>query len=490
MGNKKNDSALKYIRTINRCNNQLHYLSSILDKGINLDNVTFFKQSLTYELTFFYMNFVFSLLFEFSSSVTYNFVRSFLISIGILGLSSNPERFDNTNYELYKDIALNSNLSDKKMDKICKKFKISKKAVKKCFNFSSMFYLFGADISSLESRSIVNKIFTSDEEIYLYDAISLFIHNLNITYNLYGFECSKYKVEKTKKLDNSLFNLGRKFEKTFEKRIEKPLLNNVDDQINNLKKTIFNLEEFKDVLTPINKEISFYLIDIFDIIMPMYRTLLMLFTYKNYLGIVFSFKPLIENLVMIYFLSKNNLEDCAIRLEYYDILTTYINTKDNIEIENIVKGKNDSFVSIIDDSYKKYYKKFINYNFYDFKNIIFSDPTYLLLLNRDSITGRVERLFSELLTKEDSAYMKNIYTKSIRLGHNDGFLYFYKDKYEEMSISIVDTINAVVDGVIDNTLFNVNKFKDIKKRDDIICFIHKLVEKINEVKKEIEECIN
>ena len=168
-------------------------------------------------------------------------------------------------------------------------------------------------------------------------------HNLNITYNLYGFECSKYKVEKTKKLDNSLLNLGRKFEKSFEKRIEKPLLNNVDDQINNLKKTIFNLEEFKDVLTPINKEISFYLIDIFDIIMPMYRTLLMLFTYKNYLGIVFSFKPLIENLVMIYFLSKNNLEDCAIRLEYYDILTTYINTKDNIEIENIVKGKNDSF---------------------------------------------------------------------------------------------------------------------------------------------------
>ena len=154
MGNKKNDSALKYIRTINRCNNQLHYLFSILDKGINLDNVTFFKQSLTYELTFFYMNFVFSLLFEFSSSVTYNFVRSFLISIGILGLSSNPERFDNTNYELYKDIALNSNLSDKKMDKICKKFKISKKAVKKCFNFSSMFYLFGADISTLESRSI------------------------------------------------------------------------------------------------------------------------------------------------------------------------------------------------------------------------------------------------------------------------------------------------------------------------------------------------
>ena len=71
--------------------------------------------------------------------------------------------------------------------------------------------------------------------------------------------------------------------------------------------------------------------------MPMYRTLLMLFTYKNYLGIVFSFKPLIENLVMIYFLSKNNLEDCAIRLEYYDILTTYINTKDNIEIENIVR---------------------------------------------------------------------------------------------------------------------------------------------------------
>ena len=55
MGNKKNDSALKYIRTINRCNNQLHYLSSILDKGINLDNVTFFKQSLTYELTYFYM---------------------------------------------------------------------------------------------------------------------------------------------------------------------------------------------------------------------------------------------------------------------------------------------------------------------------------------------------------------------------------------------------------------------------------------------------
>ena len=86
--------------------------------------------------------------------------------------------------------------------------------------------------------------------------------------------------------------------------------------------------------------------------------------------------------------------------------------------------------------------------------------------------------------------MKNIYTKSIRLGHNDGFLYFYKDKYEEMSISIVDTINAVVDGVIDNTLFNVKKFKNIKKRDYIICFIHKLVEKINEVKKEIEECIN
>ena len=268
MGNKKNDSALKYIRTINRCNNQLHYLSSILDKGINLDNVTFFKQGLTYELTFFYMNFVFSLLFEFSSSVTYNFVRSFLISIGILGLSSNPERFDNTNYELYKDIALNSNLSDKKMDKICKKFKISKKAVKKCFNFSSMFYLFGADISTLESRSIVNKIFTSDEEIYLYDAISLFIHNLNITYNLSGFECSKYKVEKTKKLDNSLLNLGRKFEKTFEKRIEKPLLNNVNDQINNLKKTIFNLEEFKDVLEPINKEITFSLIYI-----PKRRTL-------------------------------------------------------------------------------------------------------------------------------------------------------------------------------------------------------------------------
>ena len=106
---------------------------------------------------------------------------------------------------------------------------------------------------------------------------------------------------------------------------------------------------------------------------------------------------------MINFLSKNNLEDSAIRLEYYDILTTYINTKDNIEIENIVKGKNDSFVSIIDDSYKKYYKKFINYNFYDFKNIIYSDPTYLLLLNRDSITGRVDTLFSELLTKEDSA---------------------------------------------------------------------------------------
>ena len=121
---------------------------------------------------------------------------------------------------------------------------------------------------------------------------------------------------------------------------------------------------------------------------------------------------------------------------------------------------------------------------------ITKDDKYLLLLNRDSITGRVERLFSELLTKEDSAYMKNIYTKSIRLGHNDGFLYFYNDKYEEMSISIVDTINAVVDGVIDNTLFNVNKFKDIKKRDDIICFIHKLVEKIDEVKKEIEECIN
>ena len=40
MGNKKNDSALKYIRTINRCNNQLHYLSSILDKGINLDDIS------------------------------------------------------------------------------------------------------------------------------------------------------------------------------------------------------------------------------------------------------------------------------------------------------------------------------------------------------------------------------------------------------------------------------------------------------------------
>ncbi len=49
MGNKKNDSAIKYIRTINRCNNQLHYLSSILDKGINLDNVTFFKHSFEYE---------------------------------------------------------------------------------------------------------------------------------------------------------------------------------------------------------------------------------------------------------------------------------------------------------------------------------------------------------------------------------------------------------------------------------------------------------
>ena len=35
-----------------------------------------------------------------------------------------------------------------------------------------------------------------------------------------------------------------------------------------------------------------------------------------------------------------------------------ISNTEQYPVENIVKGKNDSFVSIIDDSYKKYYKKY------------------------------------------------------------------------------------------------------------------------------------
>ena len=43
-------------------------------------------------------------------------------------------------------------------------------------------------------------------------------------------------TEDMKKICGDVINIDEEIEKTYEKRIEKPLLNNVDNQINNLKK--------------------------------------------------------------------------------------------------------------------------------------------------------------------------------------------------------------------------------------------------------------
>lgn len=97
----------KYIKMINKCNQALGEIDAVLSKGINLDNVTLFKYSVAYETILFYMNYTFCAIYDNCYSVKYNFARSFLVSLGILNVSSDKERFDNTNYETYKDRALN-----------------------------------------------------------------------------------------------------------------------------------------------------------------------------------------------------------------------------------------------------------------------------------------------------------------------------------------------------------------------------------------------
>lgn len=449
---KKVNKKTKSNRNYRLFSDYLNVIKANDSKFIN-DNRGYFNNSFDYEIYFCFKLIAISDYFDLSLYTKSIFIRRYLEALGIIELFKNGNILDlKINYQLFRILAQERKVGANEQAKMKKALMLPESTDFENFLKSkTSIYLYALVSDYTNFNEILSKV---DENLVdSYAFYSKMVHNVAL-----------YNEESIDKEFNNRYLLLRdamKKEENNRQSESKKLVTVGLDQNYYINEFIDKFSNFKNKFKIFNNELNKikenyfkYYLYLFNFNLQYLCDLGILFFLNEERGAFITVKPYIEKSALFY---------TALNLNYDDF-NTLIEIYFKLSLNNISKHFKYSKSDIIseDNTHEcnEKYNRIKQNNQFKSNNDLLENPQ-MIFSDNSKYSKRVKKLFSIIDDKDDRELYEEIYTKSVKFAHVDGFLLHKLDEdYEEeiryMIRFIFDFLRYII-LVIKKVNNNVNK---------------------------------
>ena len=481
---KKVNKKTKANRNYRLFSDYLNVVKTNDSKFIN-DNQGYFNNSFNYEIYFCFKLIAISDYFDLSLYTKSIFIRRYLEALGIIELFKNENILNlKINYQLFRILAQERKVGANEQTKMKKALMLPESTdFEKFLKSKTSIYLYALVSDYNNFNEILSKVDENLTDSYAF--YSKIVHNVAL-YNEESIDkefSNRYLLlrDAMKKEENNRDCESKKLiTEGFEQNYH------INQFINNYSNFKNKFKNFYNKLNQIKENYFKYYLYLFNFNLQYLFDLGILFFLNEERGAFITVKPYIEKSALFHTALNLNYDDFNALMEIYFKLS----------LNNISKHFKYSKSNIIDENnihecYEKY-NKLKQTNKFKFDNDILENPQMIFSEN-SKYSKRVKKLFSIIDDEDDRELYEEIYSRSVKFAHADGFLLHKLDEdYEEeirymirFIFDFLRYINLVIKKVNNNKNKEINELITnlSNELDDFAIELDNLITKFENKKK-------
>ena len=429
------------------------YLSKINNES--LSDKDLFLASIKLELAFSLRNLAFSQLFLGLNELKPIFQRRFIEALALYSYYENG-LLEDVNLHIFKLKAKNREVGEKERAKIKKAILFCKKGdIAKAICENKFLYLHGTTDQVFKFSNLIKDIklenlnkFDDHDFYFFYSLFSIFIHH-PIVYrdfykrfpNLNGLDIGNYIFKEDIK------EITRLNTPSVDYKIDEygPLFDSLHDVESELLKLDINL---------LKNEESFLSHSFISLFNSFFLNFAYSLVFENYEEMIVPLRSFLEKISIFYRLFSF---DKAKAYKIYDLYYEGI-IYSSVNYDYQISNNETLHEEELKEVYKIYKNEFKEKdNYYDFKEKIVKNPSYLIFLKKYTYSNQVKTFLNNFM-KEDANELFKLYQASVDLNHASGFLGFKNNNEYKKATNVIFKLISKILNSYQQFLNKINDF--------------------------------